>query len=63
MTVSSQQPQSHSYCTVCFWSQATDTSGSSSVHPNGLRPGYPQYEGTVIALPAEATCPIPLLYW
>ncbi|KAF6266395.1 coth protein-domain-containing protein [Scenedesmus sp. NREL 46B-D3] len=43
--------------------QATDAAGGSSIHPNGLRPGYPQYEGTVIAVPAEATSPIPVLYW
>lgn len=48
---------------VCWRVQATDKSGGSSMHPNGLRPGYPQYEGTVVALPAEAASPIPLLYW
>jgi hypothetical protein len=43
--------------------QATDSAGGTSIQPNGLRPGYPQYEGTVISVPAEATSPIPMFYW
>jgi len=47
--------------------QATDTAAGTSIEPNGLVAGEPQYEGTVVPVAAAealaANVTIPVVYW
>lgn len=43
--------------------QGQDTAGGVNMEPLGVGALNPQYEGTIVAVPAEANSTVPVFYW